>query len=85
MAPNAPLPLVRRMFALFREGGVEQRDDRLAVCSFITWRPIKSTNELTERDVRAIGGTLEYWRACGAIAYRCQRIATKMQEGSAHA
>ena len=31
MAPNAPVPLVRRMFALFREGGVEARPHRLAV------------------------------------------------------
>ena len=80
MAPTAPMPLVRRVFALFREGGVEERSDRLAVCSFITWRRVTSTNDLTERDLRAIGATLEYWRACGEIKHRCRRIADTMQE-----
>lgn len=79
MAPNAPAPLVRRMFALFREGGVESRPHRLAVCSFITWRSVESTNDLTERDVRAIGATLEYWKDCGVIEYRCRRIANTLQ------
>lgn len=83
MAPNAPIPLVRRMFALFREGGVEQRSQRLAVCAFITWRPVASTDDLTERDIRAIGAALEYWRACGDLEYRCRRIAEKLQEASA--
>lgn len=85
MAPNAPTSLVRRLFALFREGGLgakEDRPGRLAVCSFITWRPVGSTDELTERDIRVIGATLEYWKACGEIEYRCRRIAEKMQEVS---
>lgn len=83
MAPNAPKPLVRRMFALFREGHVEQREQRLAVCEYITWRPIATTDDLTEVDIRAITQTLEYWRSCDAIEYRCRRIAEKMQEVTA--
>lgn len=86
MAPNAPGPVVRRAFALFREGGVggkEHRAGRLAVCSFITWRRVTSTDDLIERDIRAIVATLEYWRACGEIKYRCRRIAESMQEVSA--
>lgn len=75
MAPTAPTPLVRRVFALFREGGVEERSDRLAVCSFIAWRRVTSTDDLTERDIRAIGATLEYWLASGEIRHRCRRIA----------
>jgi hypothetical protein len=55
MAPNAPAPLVRRMFALFREGRVEERDRRLSVASFITWRAITSCDELTEADIRSTG------------------------------
>lgn len=88
MAPNAPRPLVRHAFALFREGGVEKRDHRLAVASFITWRTIRSTDDLSERDIRAIVTTLEYWKHCGAIEYRCRRIAEKIQpaqEVPAHA
>lgn len=78
MAPNAPAPLVRCMFALFREGGVEDRARRLSVASFITWRTIGSVDELSEADIRAIVGTLEYWKASGHIAYRCGRIADRL-------
>ncbi|MCC9182590.1 hypothetical protein [Mycolicibacterium mageritense] len=69
---------MRRVFALFREGGVEARNDRLAVCSFITWRRITTTDDLTERDIRAIGATLEYWLASGEIKHRCRRIAAAL-------
>lgn len=83
MAPNANGALVRRMFALFREGGVggvEQRPARLAVVSYITWRRIGSTNDLAETDIRAVVATLEYWRLAGQIEYRCRRIAESMHK-----
>ena len=80
MAPNAPKPLVRKVFALFREGRVEKREHRLAVCSFITWRTITSTDDLSEPDLRAVVQTLEYWKACGEIEYRCRCIADRLQE-----
>ncbi|MEX3644488.1 hypothetical protein [Mycolicibacterium porcinum] len=83
MAPNAPTAVVRRMFALFREGGVQARGRRLAVCSYVTWRDIRSTDDLSERDIRAIVGNLEYWRADGQIEYRCRRIAETMERASA--
>ncbi|MCV7208382.1 hypothetical protein H7J75_06890 [Mycolicibacterium canariasense] len=69
---------MRCAFALFREGKVEQRARRLAVCSYITWRRIDSTDDLTTRDLKAIIQTLEYWKACGALEYRCGRIAASM-------
>lgn len=78
MAPNAPRALVRKVFALYNEGGVggkDQRSQRLAVSSFITWRPITTTDDLTAADLAAIANTLEYWKACGEIEYRCRRIA----------
>lgn len=80
MAPNANSALVRRMFALFREGGVQPRPDRLAVASYVTWRRIGSTNDLTEADIKAIVGALEYWRLAGQIEYRCRRIAESMHK-----
>ncbi|CAN5144667.1 hypothetical protein BH11ACT6_BH11ACT6_34650 [soil metagenome] len=86
MAPNAPAPLVRRMFALFREGGVGRKEDRpkrLAVCGYVTWSRIESTDELSHRDISAIVNTLEYWRACEEIEYRCRRIADKSLEVTA--
>lgn len=75
MAPQAPAALVRRAFALFRDGGVSERSHRLAVAAYVTWRPIDSTDDLSQRDIEAIVATLEYWKACGAIEYRCRRIA----------
>lgn len=80
MAPNAPKPLVRRMFALFRDGHAEARAHRLAVCSFITWRSITSSDDLSEVDIKAVVSTLEYWKASGEIEYRCRRIADTIQE-----
>ncbi|MGH3953684.1 MAG: hypothetical protein ACRDTI_06575 [Mycobacterium sp.] len=68
------------MFALFREGGVQERPDRLAVVSYVTWRRIGSTNDLTEADIKAIVGALEYWRLAGQIEYRCRRIAESMHK-----
>lgn len=80
MAPNAPRPLVRKMFALFGEGGVHARAKRLAVCEFVTWRRVDSTDELSEIDIQAVVRTLEYWKACGEIEYRSRRVADKLQE-----
>lgn len=83
MAPNAPAHVVRRAFALFREGGVggkDQRAARLAVCEYVTWRRVATTDDLAECDIRAIVATLEYWRVCGEIEYRCRRIAETLQE-----
>lgn len=70
------------MFALFRDGGVSERRRRLAVCEFITWRRVDSTNDLSEDDIKAVVNTLTYWKACGEIEYRSRRVADKMQETS---
>lgn len=78
MAPEAPAALVRRAFALFREGKVDIRAHRLAVCSYVTWRTINSTDDLSARDIRAVVDTLEYWKHVGEIEYRCRRIAESM-------
>ena len=86
MAPNAPKPLVRAMFGLLNDGGVGGKDDRrarLAVYSFITWRDITTTDDLSEVDIKGVLKTLEYWKACGEIEYRCRRIAEKIQEVTA--
>jgi len=83
MAPNAPGAVVRRMFALLHEGGVggaQRRPDRLAVASYVTWRRIGSTDDLSEADIRAIVAALEYWRLAGQIEYRCRRIAESMHK-----
>lgn len=74
---------MRRAFALFRDGGCEQRAARLAVSSYITWRRIASTNDLSQLDIQAIVDTLQYWKSSGEIEYRCRRIAETMQEAIA--
>lgn len=78
MAPNAPGVLVRHLFALLGEAGVGSKQDRnrrLAVLEYVTWRPISSTDDLSKDDIRAAVTTLEYWKSCGQLAYRCRRIA----------
>lgn len=80
MPPDASPALVRKVFALLGEGGVgSNRGARLAVCSFITWQTVESTNDLTAADLSAIVNTLEYWKVCGEIEYRCRRVADKLQ------
>ncbi|MCV7255314.1 hypothetical protein H7J86_24425 [Mycobacterium hackensackense] len=69
---------MRRAFALLREGKVDKRNHRLAVCSYVTWRTIDSTDDLSTRDIRAVVDTLEYWKHLGEIEYRCRRIAESM-------
>ncbi|WP_079668832.1 hypothetical protein [Mycobacteroides abscessus] len=69
------------MFALFHVGGVQQkRADRLAVASYVTWRRIRTTDDLSEADIKAVVATLEYWRLAGQIEYRCRRIAESMHK-----
>lgn len=81
MAPDAPAALVRRAFALYRDGKVTDRADRLAVACYVTWRNVTSTDDLSRRDIQAIVDTLEYWKACGQIEYRCGRIAAQLVAG----
>lgn len=78
MAPDAPAALVRRAFALYRDGKVTDRANRLAVASYVTWRNVTSTDDLSRLDIRAIVDTLEYWKACGQLEYRCSRIVERM-------
>lgn len=83
MEPKPSPTLIRKAFALFNEGGVggkTQRKARLAVCEFITWEQIDSTNDLSAADLSAIVNTLEYWKHCGQIEYRCRRVADKMMQ-----
>lgn len=85
MATDASPALVRKAFALFGEGGVGRKTDRparLAVCEFVTWRTVESTNDLTAADLAAVVNTLEYWKSCGEIEYRCRRVAGGIQEVS---
>lgn len=84
MAPKASPALVRKAFALFNEGGVggkQNRAGRLKICEFVTWNPVDSTNDLSAVDLAAVVNTLEYWKACGEIEYRCRRVAGGISKG----
>lgn len=82
-SPYVSPALKRLAFALFNEGGVGgklecERAKRLAVCSFIAWRTVESTNDLSAADWAGIVKTLEYWKECGEIEYRCRRVAENL-------
>lgn len=77
--PYVSPALKRLAFALFNDGGVggkPDRERRLAVCSFIAWRTVQSTDELSAADWSGIVKTLEYWKECGELEFRCRYVAT---------
>lgn len=78
MAPDAPRALVRKVFALYNEGGVGGKDsrlERLAVTSFLVMRHVNSTDDLDAADLAFVAHALEYWKLRGEIESRCRRIA----------
>lgn len=77
--------LKRKAFALLGEariGGKADRPARLKFYEYITWRKVESSNELTAADYAAVVNTLEYWKSCGEIEYRCRQVAGGIQEVS---
>ncbi|NUO35603.1 MAG: hypothetical protein HOQ18_18370 [Dermatophilaceae bacterium] len=46
--------LAKAMFAAMREAGIDDKDDRLALCSDVTGREITSSTDLLEAEARAI-------------------------------
>lgn len=65
--PSAPAPLpvdppaaaLRKVFALFKDLAIKDRDDRLAICSLIIKRGIASSNDLTSHDIDDIVEVLQ--------------------------
>lgn len=59
-AQNEPLlldprsSLAKAMFAAMREAGIDDKDDRLALCSDVTGREINSSTELTEDEAHEV-------------------------------
>ncbi len=62
--------LVRKMFALLNRAGVTDRGDRLTLMSAILHRPIDSTNDCTDIEIRGIVDTLDYWKVAGELQTR---------------
>lgn len=54
-----PSPVLRKLFALFGELTIKDRDDRLAICSLVTHRAIASSKDLTADEVSVIVEMLE--------------------------
>lgn len=46
--------LARRMFAAMRDAGIDDKEDRLAVCSEVAGRTIATSAELTEAEAEAV-------------------------------
>lgn len=63
MPPDAPGKTVRRTFALLRDAGVSDRDDRLNLFRWILQDPsVTSTNDLNETELDVVNRVLSYWQ-----------------------
>lgn len=61
----------KQMFALLHQGGVQDRDKRLALMSAIVHRDITTTNDLTVIETLAVVDILDYWKRLGELPERC--------------
>lgn len=55
---NTPGPMLRKVFALFGQLDIKEREDRLAVCTLIVGRPIESSKDLAVPEIDAVLNTL---------------------------
>jgi hypothetical protein len=63
MPPDAPEKLVRRTFALLRDAGISDRNDRLNLFRWILQDPqVTSTNDLDENELDVVVRVLSYWQ-----------------------
>lgn len=67
---------VRQLFALLRTANIADRDERLTLFGIILHRPVQTTSELSEIEVRAIIDVLDYWKRDDLPA-RCQAALTE--------
>lgn len=51
----------RRLFALLHRANITGRDERLALLTAILHRPVDSTADLTDIELRATVDVLSYW------------------------
>lgn len=59
-APESPTaPVLRKVFALFNDLTIKDREDRLAICSLITKREITSSKDLTPQELSDVVEMLE--------------------------
>lgn len=77
---------VRQMFALLRKGGMQAREDRLAVMRSLSERPeISSTRDLTTRDLNKIVAKLKGWDESNTIEADCGEIIWAAVQAEANA
>jgi hypothetical protein len=78
-----PEAMMRRCFALFGAAGVSEREDRLRIYSFITWKPVETGNELDRNDMQAVIDILTYWQKLAPdnaeLKRRCRKIARNLE------
>ena len=63
----------KRVFALLREAGLADREARLRLFSWITWRDITTTNDLSHFEMEAIVNCLTTWQKSGDLQHNTQR------------
>jgi hypothetical protein len=61
-------PRRAHMFGLLNKIGIKERDDYIAMCSYIIERPIQSSDELTQHEADKISSTIEGWLEDGTGA-----------------
>lgn len=68
----------RRVFALLKEAGISEREDRLNLFRWILSDPtISSTNDLNIHDLNGIGDTLAHWQYLGELKTRAREHTTR--------
>ena len=61
----------RQVFALLREAGISEREERLNLFRWIVSdQTVSSTNDLNVHDLKGIAQTLAYWKAKGELVQR---------------
>jgi hypothetical protein len=60
----------KRVFALLREGKIHDRDARLRLFSWITFREVTTTNDLSTHEIDMIINVLDTWHKAGELAAR---------------
>jgi hypothetical protein len=67
----------RQLFALFRNAGIEDRDQRLTIVSDILYKHVTSTNDLDTIEINAVVDTLNYWQNQNELTQQCKTILEK--------
>lgn len=82
MPPDAPANLVRHTFALLRDAGISDREDRLNLFRWVLQDPsVMSTNDLNENELDVVVRVLSYWQRNDEIVSRSRQAIASWTSG----